>query len=259
MKPIPSYVQYLKMLSDSSEADLREDSYYLEKQFYLNTIHQQNSFATFVLDYRKRNYPLLTKNIIQVCSHSHEAFKEGGSEIWLNMMHEKDRSIFNKEVFKSIIGFFSSIAPEDHPNYRVSYSLRIKDIEGSYQHVLQQSSYIKSDTTGKPLLNFGTVCNISPFKSDQKITLCIERLNETGKFETVLSNFYFPEEKEGVLTKREIEILKWIVEGLQSSEIANKLHVATHTVHTHRKNLMAKTNAKNIAELIKYAIKARII
>lgn len=53
------------------------------------------------------------------------------------------------------------------------------------------------------------------------------------------------------LTKREIEIIKLLSEGLTSQEMADKLFISTRTVETHRANVMKKLNAKNSIELVK--------
>ncbi len=53
------------------------------------------------------------------------------------------------------------------------------------------------------------------------------------------------------LTKREIEIVKLIAEGLKSHQIADKLFISPRTVETHRANLMKKVEANNSIELIK--------
>ncbi len=55
------------------------------------------------------------------------------------------------------------------------------------------------------------------------------------------------------LTDRELEVLKLLINELNSREIAEKLFISERTVETHRKNLMRKTNAANIVGLIKYA------
>ncbi|HEY4323907.1 MAG TPA: response regulator transcription factor [Mucilaginibacter sp.] len=55
------------------------------------------------------------------------------------------------------------------------------------------------------------------------------------------------------LTAREIEIIRYIAEGLTNTEIATKLFLSTVTVDTHRKNMLAKLQVKNTAALVKYA------
>lgn len=56
-----------------------------------------------------------------------------------------------------------------------------------------------------------------------------------------------------VLTRREKEILELIAQGLTNHTIADKLFISTTTVDTHRKNILAKFNAKNTATLIRLA------
>lgn len=56
------------------------------------------------------------------------------------------------------------------------------------------------------------------------------------------------------LSKREIEVLKLIADGLTNGEIAEKLFTGKRTIETHRKNILEKTGVKNTAALIKYAI-----
>jgi len=64
---------------------------------------------------------------------------------------------------------------------------------------------------------------------------------------------------ENTLSKREIEILKLILEGLSNPEIAQKLYLSVRTVETHKFNIMAKLNIKSTVELVKYAIQNNLI
>jgi DNA-binding NarL/FixJ family response regulator len=62
-----------------------------------------------------------------------------------------------------------------------------------------------------------------------------------------------PESNE--LTKRELEILIHICMGLSNAEIAEQLYISKRTVDKHRENILLKTQAKNTAELVVYAIR----
>jgi DNA-binding NarL/FixJ family response regulator len=67
------------------------------------------------------------------------------------------------------------------------------------------------------------------------------------------------ESKSANLSKREKEILLKICEGLSNQEIAETLFISKRTVDKHRANLLGKTNSKNTASLILFAIKNRLI
>jgi len=61
------------------------------------------------------------------------------------------------------------------------------------------------------------------------------------------------------LSERETEVLKQICVGLSNQEIAVNLHISKRTVDKHRANLLDKTNSKNTAHLVMYAIKNKLI
>lgn len=61
------------------------------------------------------------------------------------------------------------------------------------------------------------------------------------------------EEEKGVLTSREIEILRLVAKEFSSRQIAEILFISERTVETHRKNILKKTGANNLVGLIKYA------
>ena len=62
------------------------------------------------------------------------------------------------------------------------------------------------------------------------------------------------EEPSTPLTPREIEIVQLIAKGLIAKEIARTLHLSTHTVYTHRKNIMKKLSLNTASELVLYAL-----
>ena len=62
-----------------------------------------------------------------------------------------------------------------------------------------------------------------------------------------------------LLTKREKEVLKLIVEGLTNPAIAEKLFVSLSTIESHRKSLLAKFQLKNTAALVRVALENKLI
>ena len=65
--------------------------------------------------------------------------------------------------------------------------------------------------------------------------------------------------KEEVLTDREKEILVLLAEGLPYQKIADKLFISHKTVEKHKRNILNKLNLETTVDLVKYAIKNKII
>ncbi|RMA58847.1 response regulator transcription factor [Ulvibacter antarcticus] len=61
------------------------------------------------------------------------------------------------------------------------------------------------------------------------------------------------------LTPRELEVLEYICKQYTTHEIAEKLFISPRTVEVHRKNLLEKTQVRNIAGLVIYAINNDLI
>lgn len=61
------------------------------------------------------------------------------------------------------------------------------------------------------------------------------------------------------LTERELEVLRLICDQYASNEIAEKLFISPRTVEGHRNHLLIKTESKNTAGLVLFAMKHRLI
>ncbi len=61
------------------------------------------------------------------------------------------------------------------------------------------------------------------------------------------------------LSPREREIVQLVAEGKSNKEVAALLHITSKTVETHRANVMSKLELRSVTELVRYAIRNRII
>ncbi len=79
----------------------------------------------------------------------------------------------------------------------------------------------------------------------------------------IISNLAKPTDKkneiDGLLSGREKEVLIEICNGLTNDEIADKLFISAQTVKGHRSNILSKTNCRNSASLVMFAIKNKIV
>lgn len=62
-----------------------------------------------------------------------------------------------------------------------------------------------------------------------------------------------------VLSQRQREVLKLLAEGSSTREIADKLSVSVKTVETHRSQIMERLDARTIPDLVKIAIRHRLV
>lgn len=66
-------------------------------------------------------------------------------------------------------------------------------------------------------------------------------------------------DKKESLSVRETEILKLFAQGISNQEIADKLFISIRTVESHKNHIMQKLELKSTVDLIKFAIKNKIV
>lgn len=67
------------------------------------------------------------------------------------------------------------------------------------------------------------------------------------------------ESRKTLLSKKEKEVLKLLVEGMSSRQIADNLDLSVRTVDNHRANMMRRLQVHNAAELVKLALEEKLL
>jgi DNA-binding NarL/FixJ family response regulator len=66
-------------------------------------------------------------------------------------------------------------------------------------------------------------------------------------------------DRQSKLSNKEKEILQFLVDGMSSREIAEKLQLSVRTVDNHRANMMRRLQVRNAAELVRMAVEDKLI
>jgi len=97
--------------------------------------------------------------------------------------------------------------------------------------------------------------------SGQELETAIYRVISGKKYYDLIKTFRSTDEEvvQYKLSERELDIIKLLAEGLTSIEIADKLFISEHTVKTHRRNILRKTEFTNTSQLIQFAATNQLI
>jgi len=115
--------------------------------------------------------------------------------------------------------------------------------------------YLPKNTTRDELLQAinSVAANVEYFSKSISDTILKSYVN-TAKNGSVVSSDSLDN-----LTNREREILHYVVEGNNNNSIAKQLYISIRTVETHKSSIMRKLNLGNTVDLIKFAIKNKLI
>jgi DNA-binding CsgD family transcriptional regulator len=85
---------------------------------------------------------------------------------------------------------------------------------------------------------------------DRKFTPSLSNLTDEQKLETAFQTRF-------QLSRRELDVIYYLIKGLSDNEIGEKLYISRQTVHTHTKNIYKKLGAKSRIELYRRVIQSR--
>ncbi len=216
----------------------------------------------FVIDYTKSQYLIMTNASQLITGHDARDFLEGGIPMLMDVYQKEDFVVYNESVFKANTNFLKAQPQSEHHKFVFSYNFRVKHKNGRYIPVLQRGSYITSKETGLPLYSLGMVMDISLFKKDRLIYHTIEKIEDHNGILTsqvIVDNYFYPYAEDKLLSLHERKILGYMADGWSSKQIAYKLKISENTIANHRKNMLKKTNTKNVAELVAFACRSQLI
>jgi DNA-binding CsgD family transcriptional regulator len=153
-----------------------------------------------------------------------------------------------------VVEFFSTLTLEECFKYKVRYDYRIKKSNGDYMRILHQVVTFSSTLEGGINKTLGIHTDINHIKPEGTPMLSFIGLEgEPSYINVAVENILSPTKE--VLTRREKEVIRLVIQGYNSMEIAEMLHISQNTVKNHRRNILSKTNTSSTAEFVSRAIK----
>lgn len=255
----PNYLHYLKQNDPTDLSDKLHPSSHL--QHTLLSGLNRNIAGTYILDYTRSKYLYANERMSFFVDYPVSYILSGGLDFTLSIWHPEDLRLFNEKIFPANLKFFTGVPAGSHSDYLISCNFRVKNRQGDYISVLQQSVITHVSPDKLPLITLGFVTNISPWVKDSRIIHTIEAAPSAAAHQNspLINETYFISEEDQLLSTREAEILKWVCEGLDSKQIAQKLSLSHHTVNNHRRNILRKTNSKKFLDLLHYAVRYKIL
>ncbi|KXX71992.1 LuxR C-terminal-related transcriptional regulator [Flammeovirga sp. SJP92] len=152
---------------------------------------------------------------------------------------------FKEYIHHYTIFYYYPLLHKDGNIYPCLVQVRVLELtdDGRIKYVLAYNQIIKKKYDRTRAFNLSFIAHDQQFPS-------FYHVDSLESFEQVINI--------RKLSKREIEILKLVSEGESNNIISNKLNISIHTISTHKKNIISKTNTPNIMVAIQKAILQKI-
>lgn len=240
-------------------------------------INEYDSFFRFIDKYKSSGFKSIDNNDLLMIKL--EEMMEKNNQFFYILDFTRLIIVFTSKRCEQMLGLkpeemdarhiFGKTHPDDHQRHNVSRSkvfqltndifmnpnedyaivssnYRFLNLQGEYRNLLVQGYIFKSEKPEPNIFGILVHTDIEWFGE-----IKYGSNNYIGKD---LNHFRLPDKElilEGcILTEREFQIIKLIKEGLSSKQIGEKIYLSSHTIDTHRRNILKKTKKSNIAELV---------
>jgi DNA-binding CsgD family transcriptional regulator len=215
----------------------------------LQTLSDLGNSGTGIFDFSKREMIFYSSNFGRLLGYEPTDYNELGQHFFASKIHPDDALKLSTNGV-AILKLMNSFTSDEKLNHKHVYEYRMLNAQNQYVRLIEQYQVLELDGNGQIWLML-TIVDVSP-NQDQTEGSKSQLLNfRTGK----IIHLEPSPKVEFELTKREIEILKHVRDGLLSKEISDRLSISVHTVNTHRQRFLEKLGANNSMEAVIFASK----
>ncbi len=215
----------------------------------LQTLSDIGNSGTGIFDLCKREVIFYSSNFGVLLGYEPNDYKNIGQQFFASKIHPDD-ALKCSNIGVSVLKILNNFSSDEKLNYKLITEYRMLNSQNQYVRLVEQYQVLELDSYGQIWLMLNIV-DVSP-NQEELNEIKSQLLNfKTGK----IIPMEISRTAQVELTKREIEILKYVKDGLLSKEISNKLAISVHTVNTHRQRFLEKLGANNSLEAVIFAAK----
>lgn len=205
--------------------------------------------ALYVNNWQQNNISYM-RNVQKLLGYPKEIFS---SEVVHGNIHPEDLDVVSR-IIRAVVDHYTTKALVSTDSYLL-LTYRIRKYDGSYLKILRQSGAYQSDKEGYLISNWSLITDIEFISNNNMVEW--ELNGREFDRDSFRQGIY--REFQNFFSKREKEVIQHLTLGATSKEIADKLFISLHTVHTHRKNILRKTNCTSKEQLVSFCKKNGVL
>lgn len=208
---------------------------------------QRSVFAIFNFKTFKPEY--FSENSIHVLGYSHEEPMTHGSMFFLTHLSPEHQKV---PIIQSqwLLGCLEQIPLEEKVNMRmVNCGMQFYHPQKKYIRLLLQHQFYDVDENRNPLRALVTITDVSHLLKNDSVWFRLQYGSDEKKVKTYDYQTHTAL-NEGMISKREKDVLNLIAQGKDATTISKELFISINTVNNHRQNMLNRLNVKDTTALI---------
>jgi len=222
---------------------------HIEKIIELDTFLPYSSTFFCITNTHNLTFEYISKNLTACLGLDPNELKSHGMRYFWSLMHPEDIELWLKALDSLMEFTLKEIEYDQRKRMSYTWNYRLKNIQGIYVNIIQNTTPLEFDASGKPIVGLAHYTVIDG-KIKIPITATAKYLNDQYEYETRYFNNFSQKLLNNDISNRERDVVRLLVLNHSSKEIAGKLNISPNTVDTHRRNILKKLNISSTGELV---------
>jgi len=234
----------LKGFLENIQSDLLKNDFHPDDAKELNHNHSPlyKGQCIYVLNYVNQSVPF-ERGVEEMLGYTPNEFI---FDFILNNYHPDDIHIVQRVLSAALQYNIDNAINKKDTLFKLCYRIRKKN--GDYVKVLRTSTAYEINENGNMVSNVSTLTDISFLNIGNRVEWDFDSVGlDKKKFRKYITKSFAE-----YFSERHLEIIRLIAKGHSSSVIGKILSISKHTVDTHRRVLLQKTNSQNTIELLNF-------
>ncbi|SHL07118.1 response regulator transcription factor [Chryseobacterium polytrichastri] len=211
--------------------------------------------CVFILDFVNEKIEFLSENPSLFSGLRSSEVEKLGYDFYRKFTKADDLKVLMK-VANVGFKFFECLSLEEKKTYSITYDFHVTNASNSDVLINHKMIPIEISENGDISK---MVCLVSYSQNQTAGNICIQSNTSETYWTYNLLTGKWKEEHKITLKIREIEIIRFYLQGLKIEEIAQRLYLSPDTVKFHRRKLFEKIGVNNITEAISYVVLNKLI
>lgn len=194
-------------------------------------------------------FEYISKNFNSCLGLDPNSLKTGGMRYFWSRIHPDEVETWLRALNDLMEVTLNEIPDNKREKANYTWNFRLKNADDKYVNIIQNTTPLVFDSEMKPIIG---LAHYTVLDSALKlpITATAKLLNSENEYETIYFKNFSQNLLDDSISKRERDIVRLLVLDNSSKEISKKLNISSHTVDTHRRNILKKLKINSTGELI---------
>ncbi len=222
---------------------------HIKKIIELDSFLPYSSTFFCITNTQELTFEYISKNFHSCLGIDANEVKTQGMRYFWNRIHPDDVEAW-LEALNDLMKFtLKEISEENRKRMNYTWNYRFKNSNDVYVNIIQNTTPLAFDSNMKPIIGLAHYTVTNP-NIKMQITASAKLLNDKNEYETKYFNNFSQKLLKDGISNRERDVIRLLVLNQSSKQISEKLNISSHTVDTHRRNILRKLNISSTGELI---------